>query len=235
MIQRERKPILGRRTPPLGRGYSASCEKVGTRMRGTDQKMYVVIKIKNGKRWQHVSKKATSPKGFWKKKNPLQRQVEAGKRKTEAEVKRIRELFWHPGKGTPEPKDYILGVDDRYITKKARACYDKFNKSFGEKLESIPVEEGLHFEALRIGQEHQSNMDAARNYIATLTDSDFYDEETYIQAVESVLCDLANDFPFTAIMSPDYFGKKGFDPSWIPPEDSSGEKGFNPVESTEFK
>ena len=60
----EDKYYTGKENTPLGRGYSASVEKVGTRMRGRDKRTYVVQKYSNGKRWVAVSsiKRTTSPR-----------------------------------------------------------------------------------------------------------------------------------------------------------------------------
>lgn len=60
----DEKYYTGKENTPLGRGFSASGEKVGTRMRGRDGKTYVVQKYSNGKRWVAVSssKRKTSPR-----------------------------------------------------------------------------------------------------------------------------------------------------------------------------
>ena len=62
------KSYTGEENTPLGLGYSASVEKVGTKMTGRDGDSYVVKKYKNGKRW--VLGKKTNQKGFldWAKK-----------------------------------------------------------------------------------------------------------------------------------------------------------------------
>lgn len=61
-----KKTYSGKENTPLGKGYSASGEKVGKRMKGRDGKMYVVNEYKNGKRWARVvstsSKRHTSPR-----------------------------------------------------------------------------------------------------------------------------------------------------------------------------
>ena len=58
------KYYTGKENTPLGRGYSAAVEKVGTKMRGRDGKTYVVKKYSNGKRWVHVSSQGSpKPKG----------------------------------------------------------------------------------------------------------------------------------------------------------------------------
>lgn len=66
------KYYSGKENTPLGRGYSAAVEKVGTKMRGLDKKTYVVKKYSNGKQWVHVSSsgtRKTSPRMFgWGKK-----------------------------------------------------------------------------------------------------------------------------------------------------------------------
>ena len=62
----DRKQYTGNENTPLGKGFSASVEKVGTRKKGKDGKMYVVKKVKNGKRWaatQSSSKKVEKPRG----------------------------------------------------------------------------------------------------------------------------------------------------------------------------
>ena len=68
-----KKTYTGKENTPLGKGYSADKEKVGTEMKGRDRSLYVVVKIKNGKRWQKVSsprrktsprRKNRSPEGF---------------------------------------------------------------------------------------------------------------------------------------------------------------------------
>ena len=69
------RSYTGKENTPLGRGYSAAVEKVDTKMKGRDGKMYVVKKYKNGKRWIRSSsvRKNTSPRltlsdiSHWKK------------------------------------------------------------------------------------------------------------------------------------------------------------------------
>jgi len=62
------KYYTGKENTPLGKGYSASVEKVGKKMKGRDGKMYVVKPYgKNGKRWMRVSsskRRKTSPRGY---------------------------------------------------------------------------------------------------------------------------------------------------------------------------
>lgn len=77
------KYYTGEENTPLGRGYSASVEKVGTEMKGKDRKMYVVKKYKNGKRWVRISSasKQKNPQGWFdwgkrKKKTPIPEHVE---------------------------------------------------------------------------------------------------------------------------------------------------------------
>ena len=53
----KRKTYTGRENTPLGRGYHASAEKIGSVMQGRDRKKYKVIKTKSGKRWQAINKK----------------------------------------------------------------------------------------------------------------------------------------------------------------------------------
>ena len=55
------KNYTGNENTPLGRGYTATSEKVGTKMKGRDKKNYIVVKIKGGrKRWQSL-KSSKSP------------------------------------------------------------------------------------------------------------------------------------------------------------------------------
>lgn len=58
----DEKYYTGKENTPLGRGYSAAVEKVGTKMKGRDGKMYVVKKYKNGKRWTSSKIRHTSPR-----------------------------------------------------------------------------------------------------------------------------------------------------------------------------
>ena len=60
----DRKRYTGKENTPLRRGYSASAEDEGKRMKGKDGNMYVASRIKGGKRWKLV-KKVTSPRMFW--------------------------------------------------------------------------------------------------------------------------------------------------------------------------
>lgn len=55
------KKYSGEENTPLGRGYHAKGEKIGTHMKGKDGNKYKVVKFKGGKRWQKV-KKIKSPK-----------------------------------------------------------------------------------------------------------------------------------------------------------------------------
>lgn len=58
----EGKYYTGKENTPLGRGFSASAEKIGKRMKGKDGKMYEVVKSGKGKRWARVtSTKKTDP------------------------------------------------------------------------------------------------------------------------------------------------------------------------------
>jgi len=57
----QEKRYTGKENTPLGNGYSASAEKVGTEMKGRDGKLYIVKKYKNGKRWI-LLKRNTSPR-----------------------------------------------------------------------------------------------------------------------------------------------------------------------------
>lgn len=58
----EGKYYTGKENTPLGRGFSASAEKIGKRMKGKDGKMYEVVKSGKGKRWTRVtSTKKTDP------------------------------------------------------------------------------------------------------------------------------------------------------------------------------
>lgn len=58
----DEKYYTGKENTPLGRGYSASVEEVGIKMKGRDGKMYVVKKYKNGKRWTSSKIRHTSPR-----------------------------------------------------------------------------------------------------------------------------------------------------------------------------
>lgn len=60
----QEKSYTGKENTPLGKGYSASVEKIGKKMRGRDGNMYIVKKYKNGKRWIKLSKgRKSSPRG----------------------------------------------------------------------------------------------------------------------------------------------------------------------------
>ena len=54
------KTFTGKENTPLGKGYHASGEKIGSVMKGKDKKNYKVVKTKTGKRWQKVELKRTS-------------------------------------------------------------------------------------------------------------------------------------------------------------------------------
>ena len=66
------KRYTGKENTPLGRGYSASAEEEGKRMKGRNGKMYVA----HGERWSVISENEKSPRGKWldklmgKKKEP---------------------------------------------------------------------------------------------------------------------------------------------------------------------
>ena len=68
------KRYTGKENTPLGRGYSASVEEVGSRRKGRDGKMYTVVHTKNGRRWRKLasSKRKTSPRGDDDKKNHVE-------------------------------------------------------------------------------------------------------------------------------------------------------------------
>lgn len=61
------KYFTGEENTPLGKGYSASGEKIGTRKKGKNGYMYEVVKYQGGKRWQRVNnfhqKRQDSPRG----------------------------------------------------------------------------------------------------------------------------------------------------------------------------
>lgn len=49
------KRYTGNENTPKGKGYVASAEKIGKRMKGTDGYMYVVAKIGGVKKWSKIS------------------------------------------------------------------------------------------------------------------------------------------------------------------------------------
>lgn len=49
------KSYRGDENTPLGRGYSASVEEIGTKKKGLDGQYYIVVKWGKGKRWSLVS------------------------------------------------------------------------------------------------------------------------------------------------------------------------------------
>ena len=61
------KTYTGKENTPLGKGYHASGEKIGTFMKGRDKNIYKVVKTKTGKRWQKISDKSPkrSVRGLW--------------------------------------------------------------------------------------------------------------------------------------------------------------------------
>ena len=65
----KKKNYSGNENTPLGRGYHASGEKIGTQMRGKNKAMYEVIKTQNGKRWKKINKstknKTKRGDSFW--------------------------------------------------------------------------------------------------------------------------------------------------------------------------
>lgn len=65
------KKYTGKENSPLGRGYHAMGEKIGKKMMGTNNSMYIVIKTKNGKRWQKLknNKKKTTKYGIFESVN----------------------------------------------------------------------------------------------------------------------------------------------------------------------
>ena len=65
------KKYTGKENSPLGRGYHAMGEKIGKMMRGKNNSMYIVIKTKNGKRWQKLknNKKNTTKYGIFESVN----------------------------------------------------------------------------------------------------------------------------------------------------------------------
>lgn len=52
------KRYTGDENTPKGRGYTASAEKLGTRKKGTDGRMYVVTKAGSYKKWSLVKSKS---------------------------------------------------------------------------------------------------------------------------------------------------------------------------------
>ena len=75
------KKYNGKENTPLGRGYSASVEKLGNVKKGKDGEKYIVVKWGNEKRWSQVKKKKKNQKGFfdWAKKSPLYRSFNKNK------------------------------------------------------------------------------------------------------------------------------------------------------------
>ena len=61
-LNKRGKYYSGKENTPLGKGYSASGEKIGTKMRGRNGNMYEVVKYRGGKRWQKV--RNVSPRGY---------------------------------------------------------------------------------------------------------------------------------------------------------------------------
>lgn len=60
----DKKRYTGNENTPLGKGYSASVEELGKRMKGTDGNMYKVVKTKGGKRWMKITSKVKSPRMY---------------------------------------------------------------------------------------------------------------------------------------------------------------------------
>lgn len=56
-----KKRYTGNEMTPLGKGYTATKEKVGKRMKGTDGNMYVVTKSGKNKRWTKMGGKKQGP------------------------------------------------------------------------------------------------------------------------------------------------------------------------------
>ncbi len=73
---------------PLGKGYTAAVEKIGKRMKGIDNKMYVVTKSGKNKRWTRVSD--TRPK----KNAPMSPMSKRKKRKRKKVKKREEEEYY---------------------------------------------------------------------------------------------------------------------------------------------
>lgn len=85
----------GTEPSPKGRGYCARHEKVGTKKRGKDKKMWQVrsIKLASGKRskrWFKVLPKAKPTKPI----KPIKRKVSTKKKKTHQEASRRRICLW---------------------------------------------------------------------------------------------------------------------------------------------
>lgn len=53
-LNKRGKYYSGKENTPLGKGYSAAGEKIGTKMRGRNGNVYEVVKYRGGKRWQNV-------------------------------------------------------------------------------------------------------------------------------------------------------------------------------------
>lgn len=53
------KRYTGKENTPRGKGYTASAEKIGKKMKGLDGKMYVVTKLNKTKKWTKL--KSSSP------------------------------------------------------------------------------------------------------------------------------------------------------------------------------
>jgi predicted NodU family carbamoyl transferase len=57
-------------TTPRGKGYSAKHEREGKKMKGRDGKMYMVVKVGDGKkRWKKVVSRQTSPRSYFSAQN----------------------------------------------------------------------------------------------------------------------------------------------------------------------
>ena len=75
-----KKRYTGNELTPLGKGYTASKEKIGKRMKGTDGDMYVVTKNGKNKRWTKLGEKNKGPM------SPMsRRRKERRRRKSEEE------------------------------------------------------------------------------------------------------------------------------------------------------
>ena len=107
------KRYTGNENTPKGKGYVASGEKVGKRMKGNDGNMYVVTKKGKTKRWEKISKKPNNSQL-----SPMSKRARKKKRKT-------RKKKDQDYSSSEDEEDYSSSEDEEDIEWKLKAAEDR--------------------------------------------------------------------------------------------------------------
>lgn len=98
-----KKRFTGKESTPLGKGYTASSEKVGKKMKGTDGDMYVVTKNGKNKRWTKINSRKKNPM------SPMTRR--RNKRKEKKEKRKVKKEEEYYSSSEDEEEDDIDDVE----------------------------------------------------------------------------------------------------------------------------